>query len=283
MRDMLIDDRHALVVDGDDEGVAKLTERNHRPDVGRVRSVRFAGSDFRRDCVRACRSALTAGRPIAARPRIRHPAVRIHASAEHAWNRPQRRRLLAQSPAAAATAARRPARARPSAPRRTTSCTSDCSRKRTSAFVGWTFTSTALRRHLEEQMDFRAAFLDRRHAVGVDDRVRDRPVLDDAAVDEDVLRPARRAPAPPARRCSRSAEGRPRPSSPRADRRARRTSDTADRAAIRAGGHWSTVRPPLVSAKPISGYASASCVATRDTCADSAPSDFRNLRRAGRL
>ena len=47
-------------------------------------------------------------------------------------------------------------------------------------------------RHLDEEMHLRTALLDRRDAVGVDDRVGDRPILDDAAVDEDVLRPARR-------------------------------------------------------------------------------------------
>jgi len=42
-------------------------------------------------------------------------------------------------------------------------------------------------------MHLRAALLDRRDAVGVDDGVRDRPILDDAAIDEDVLRPPRGA------------------------------------------------------------------------------------------
>ena len=41
-------------------------------------------------------------------------------------------------------------------------------------------------------MDFGAALLDRRVAVGLDNRVRDRLVLDDAPIDEDVLRAARR-------------------------------------------------------------------------------------------
>ena len=49
--------------------------------------------------------------------------------------------------------------------------------------VGW---------HLDEEVYLRAAFLDRRRAVRVDDGVSDRPILDDAAVDEDVLRAARR-------------------------------------------------------------------------------------------
>ena len=47
-------------------------------------------------------------------------------------------------------------------------------------------------RHLDEEMHFRTALLDRRLAIRVDDRVRDRAILDDAPVDEDVLRPARR-------------------------------------------------------------------------------------------
>ena len=51
----------------------------------------------------------------------------------------------------------------------------------------------AIGRHLEEQMHLGTALLVRRHAVGVDDRVRDGAVLDDAAIDEDVLRTAHRA------------------------------------------------------------------------------------------
>src|SRR5438067_1314835 len=50
-----------------------------------------------------------------------------------------------------------------------------------------------VRRHLDEQVHLGAALLDRRLAVRVDDRVRDRAILDDAAVDEDVLRAPRRA------------------------------------------------------------------------------------------
>ena len=45
-------------------------------------------------------------------------------------------------------------------------------------------------RHLDEEVHLGAALFDRRHAVGGDDRVRDRPILDDAPVDEDVLRSA---------------------------------------------------------------------------------------------
>jgi hypothetical protein len=45
----------------------------------------------------------------------------------------------------------------------------------------------AVGRNLDEEMDFRATLLDGRNAVGLDDRVRNRPILDDPAVDEDVL------------------------------------------------------------------------------------------------
>ncbi len=48
------------------------------------------------------------------------------------------------------------------------------------------------RRHRDEQMHLGTALLDRRNAVGIDDRVRDRAVLDDPPVDEHVLRTARR-------------------------------------------------------------------------------------------
>ena len=47
-------------------------------------------------------------------------------------------------------------------------------------------------RHLEKQMDLRTSFLDRRHAVGIDDGVGDRPIFHDASIDEHVLRTARR-------------------------------------------------------------------------------------------
>ncbi len=47
-------------------------------------------------------------------------------------------------------------------------------------------------RHLDEQVHLGAALLDRGHAVRVDDRVRDRPILHHAPVDEHVLRPAGR-------------------------------------------------------------------------------------------
>jgi hypothetical protein len=49
-----------------------------------------------------------------------------------------------------------------------------------------------VRRNLEKQMHLGAALLVGRHAVGIDNRVGDGPVLDDAAIDEHVLRTAHR-------------------------------------------------------------------------------------------
>ena len=48
-------------------------------------------------------------------------------------------------------------------------------------------------RDLDEQVDLGATLLDRRDGIGLGDRVRDRPVLDDAAIDEDVLGAADRS------------------------------------------------------------------------------------------
>ena len=122
-----------------------------------------------------------------------HPAVRVHAAGEHARERRVAtgvRRRCAR--AAAAAAARRRWPSASISARRTTSCTSDCSRKRTSAFVGCTLTSTASGGISMNRCTSGLRSLIDADAVGVDDRVRDRPVLDDAAVDEDVLRAARR-------------------------------------------------------------------------------------------
>ena len=108
-------------------------------------------------------------------------------------------------------------------------------------------------RHLDEQVHLRAALLDRRHAVGVDDRVRDRPVLDDAAVDEDVLRAARR----PLLGQRRDVAGQPDAARllarPRSGRCARRTAGRGDRAATPPADTAAPCAPALVSVKPISG------------------------------
>ena len=54
-------------------------------------------------------------------------------------------------------------------------------------------------------------------------------------------------------------------------------------ARVAAGGHSSRRRPALVNVKPTVGWHSAICVISFETCADSAPSDFKNFRRAGTL
>ena len=95
--------------------------------------------------------------------------------------------------AAAAARARRPSQSHPrrraSPPRGRT--TDPGTALRLSS--GCTFTSTRSGGNLEEQMNLGTSFLDRSIAVRLDDRVRDRAVLHDPPVDEDVLRATRRA------------------------------------------------------------------------------------------
>ena len=171
------------------------------------------------------------------RDRSRHPSVRDMRRRRArpgcaAGDRRRRRR----SPAAAAAAARRPAPSASISARRTTSCTSDCSRNRTSAFVGCTLTSTASGGISMNRCTSGLRSLIDADAVGVDDRVRDRPVLDDAPVDEDVLRPAGRTLFRQRRDVSGHAQCRRPPCATSRDRRARRTAETADRAAMPPAG-----------------------------------------------
>ena len=84
-----------------------------------------------------------------------------------------------------------------------------------------------VRRHLDEQVHFGAALAIRGDAVGVEDRVRDGPVLDDAAIDEDVLRSARRAGLGERRNEAVDAQAAALACRPRSDRDDRRRSDTA--------------------------------------------------------
>ena len=153
--------------------------------------------------------------------------------------------------ASAAAPARGPGRARRRARGEGPRARAICSRKRTSAFVGWTFTSTRSGAIAQEQMHLRAALLDRRDAVGLGDRVRDRAVLDDAAIDEDVLGAADGPWSPSAATYPSIAEP-PASLRTRRDRAGRRTAERTARAGA-AGGHSSSVRPPLVSVKPTSG------------------------------
>ena len=140
----------------------------------------------------------------------------------------------------------------------------------------------AVRRDLDEEVDLRAALLDRRDAVGVGDRVRDRPVRTMRRLTKTFCWP-RTGPWSPSA-ATKPCTVRPPASlwiSIRSD--ARRTAGRSARGRPAAGGHSSSRRPPLVSVKPTSGYPSAICVTSREICAASAWSDFRNFRRAGRL
>ena len=174
------------------------------------------------------------------------PARERRAVSGRQRQRRRRRRRRAAAPRACSSGAGPRPSASPSV-RRITWWMYDWSRNRTSAFVGCTLTSTRVVRHLDEQVHFRAALLDRRHAVGVDDRVRDRPVLDDAAVDEHVLRPARRPLLGQRRDVAEHLHVAAVAPHLDRDRRARRRAGTADRAAS----------PPAGTAAPCARRSSA--------------------------
>ena len=198
VRDVLIDDRDALFVHGDDERVAELAERHHRP-------------DRRARCELALAGRCDAGLAASARPPL------VGATAAHPPV-PARRRVRPVRPAARETSRRRRSAAAASigccalngAAARACSSGAGPRPSASPSVAADHLVDVRLvaephlrlrrvhvdvdrvARHLDEQVHLRAALLDRRDAVGVDDGVRDRPVLDDAAVDEDVLRPARR-------------------------------------------------------------------------------------------
>ena len=274
VRDVLIDDRNPLVVDRDDERVAELAERNHRPDArsgrcgaargrslsGRGVRARADGSDGREaDRIPVGRLAASGIQRLGNTPPARTPGMRR-----------RRRRSARRAPGCSCSCGTPPCPSASISARRTTSCTSDCSRNRTSAFVGCTLTSTASGGISMNRCTSGLRSLIDADAVGVDDRVRDRPVLDDAAVDEDVLRPARR----PLLGQRRDVAGQPQAAGLLAHLEqvaalaVQLIQPIAQRS--RPAGTASTVRPPLVSVKPTSGYASASCV-----------DDARDLRRLG--
>ena len=218
VRHMLIDDRHSLVVHGDDEGVAELAERDHRLDLDRCevrgRDGRGGGTPLGTakavPCVRASRVRLAldarpsvrrmraAGdrifirRALLERGRSRYPSIRVCSARQDTRERTRDRRprhvlgtqLQLRRPAVAQCLHQR-------AP-------DDLVHQRLVAeadlrFRGMDVDVERVRRHPDEQMHLGTALLDRRLAVRIDDRVRDRPILDDAPVDEDVLRTTRRS------------------------------------------------------------------------------------------
>ena len=99
--------------------------------------------------------------------------------------RRRRRRVVDCRQPASASAWRMAPRTRPR--------TTPGSRKRTSALAGWTFTSTRLRRAVEEQRDRRVAVARQHVGIGGAHRAEQQPVAHRPAVDEDVLRHRRAA------------------------------------------------------------------------------------------
>ena len=191
VRDVLIDDAQPLVVHGDDERVAELPERDHRAD-------RPGGADapgelkFARN-VRAVLAVYVVGEDFSP------PGVGgAHATGKlPPWSAPGIDGCIGR-PGSTSLVPKRQLRRRPFAERIAERMTNEL------VHLRLLFEShlrlrrmhvhvDAIGRHFEEQVHFRTALLVRRHAVGVENRVRDRPILDDAAIDEDVLRSSHRS------------------------------------------------------------------------------------------
>ena len=183
VRDVLIDDRDAFVIDGHDERVAELAERNHRSNHAR---------SLRSGC--AVDGALGARKVADTRRRTRG-ACTVHRLGN----------VPAYEAATAASSSLSDGRGASSCSSGTQAATERVAQGAANHLVHVRLIAEAhfglrgmhvhvhgRRRHRDEQVHFGAAFLDRRHAVGVDDGVRDGPVPDDPPVDEDVLRAARR-------------------------------------------------------------------------------------------
>ena len=184
VRDVLIDDGDAFIVYGDDEGVAKLSEGNHRTEVRRIRRI---------DAGRGCRTENTIEPLHAGHAReggLRTPAVPDGRSRENARNghRPRlishgylRRQLqFGRGPLAERIGQRPPQH-----------FVNERLLQKADFRLGRMHVDVdTVRGHVDEEVDLRAALLDGGNAVGIDDRVGDRAVLDDSAVHEDVLRAA---------------------------------------------------------------------------------------------
>ena len=189
MRRMLIDDDDAVIGLGDDIGLVQLRPRRAQRELRRFFSQRT------RPAARPALARAAAPDKAAALRRSRATAQNP-ADAQTARNAAGRRyrhrhRTGARKEASAASAtvveARWPAlaiawRSAPTIRPRT----SDASRKRTSAFAGWTLTST-FRRAVEEQRHHRVAIARQKILIRATHRAGEQLVAHRPAVDEEIL------------------------------------------------------------------------------------------------
>ena len=192
--DVLVDDRDAFVVDRDDEGVAELAEGDHRPDGRRSTpsGLRAPGSGLRGLSGPGHRrpGAETPPGGLEPGPGSRH---RLGNSRPRA---PRERHVWPGTPASSEGGVSTQRRGGTAAERVTERAAHELVNQRPLAETDLRLARVhvhvhRIERHLDEQVHLGAAFLDRRHAVGVDDGMGNRLVAHHAAVDEDVLRPAR--------------------------------------------------------------------------------------------
>ncbi len=181
VRHVLVDDRHALVVHRDDERVAELAERRHRPDERRDRPPGRPASPSRASGHGHGRWP----RPPLPRPRVARPASQAswrHQRGALRTIRAARRRGARPEAQRQRTRLRRARRERRA--RRQHQLRAPCRAQRIDNRAAQDFMHQplieephfglgrmhvhvhAIRPELDEQMDFRAALLDRRDAVG---------------------------------------------------------------------------------------------------------------------
>ncbi len=179
MGHVLVDDRQTLLVGGDDERVSELAERHHRPE--QLREARRAGD-------RAHGSVRRAG--LSDRERRGSGA-----GAESQRQRPGRR----LSDRHRLGGKRKPDLGRAAVAqgvhdRAAQNLVHQALIEKTHLGLGRMDVHVhAVSRHVEEEVDLGAAFLDRRDAVRLLNGVRDRAVAHHAAIHEDVLWSADRA------------------------------------------------------------------------------------------
>jgi hypothetical protein len=188
VRDMLIDDGNAIRIDRDDKRVAELAKRHQRFD--QIRRVRLIGRPEGRHY--ACGGQNIRRSAGLQASRIR-PAARINSSAQYIRDRLGHRLGISIGVREqlqfwnCAFAYRIGHSVLYGFMNERLVAKSHFSFRRMHVHVD------AIGGDFEKEVDLRAAFLYRRVAVGIDNRVRNRLVLDDTAIDEHVLRATRRS------------------------------------------------------------------------------------------
>jgi hypothetical protein len=201
VRHMLIDDGNAFLVDRENERVTKLPEWRHRPD---ERAYRFASRRQARP--RFAAAGRGTDRPGLGRntrevhPRCgpeRESAGRLARRSGRHGRKPERqgsdRRIADAECHRRKHQLRRAGRAEGVNHRPSQDLVDETLVEKPHLGLRRMHVDVnSIGRQLDEQVHFGTPFFDRRHAIGLLDRMRDRSIPNDTAIDEDVLRSANR-------------------------------------------------------------------------------------------